>query len=99
MGGRRVTVEGPRVRQNGAQVPLPSWEEFADDDLLNERTVEQMMLGPSTRGYERSVEKLPDELDPHGASQSAASRRFVQMTQKSLDEWLERDLSWLRMVA
>jgi transposase-like protein len=98
MGGRRVAVERPRVRQNGAEVPLPSWEEFADEDPLNERTVEQMVLGVSTRGYERSVEELPDELDPHGASHSAASRRFVQMTQKSLDEWLERDLSRLRIV-
>lgn len=98
MGGRRVAVERPRVRQGGAEVPLPSWEEFADEDPLNERTVEQMVLGVSTRGYERSVEELPDELDPHGASHSAASRRFVQMTQKSLDEWLERDLSRLRIV-
>jgi hypothetical protein len=63
MSGRRVAVERPRVRQGGAGVPLPSWEEFADEDLLNERTVEQMMLGVSTRGYERSIEELPDEPD------------------------------------
>ena len=73
MGGRRVAVERPRVRQNGAEVPLPSWEGFADEDPLNERTVEQMVLGFSTRGYGRSVEELPDELDPHGASHSAGA--------------------------
>jgi putative transposase len=99
MGGRRVAVARPRVRQNGAEVPLPSWEQFADEDPLNERTVAQMVLGVSTRGYERSVEELPDELEPHGASRSAASRRFVQTTEKKLDEWLERDLSGLRIVA
>lgn len=98
MGGRRVAVKRPRVRHGGAEVSLPSWEEFADEDMLNERTVEQMVLGVSTRGYDRSVEELPDELDPHGASHSAASRRFVETTQKTLDEWLERDLSRMSIV-
>lgn len=98
MGGRRVAVKRPRVRQNGAEVPLPSWEAFADEDPLNKRTVEQMVMGVSTRNYDRSVEEVPDELDPHGASHSAASRRFVQMTQKNLDEWLERDLSPLNVI-
>jgi transposase-like protein len=98
MGGRRVMVRRPRVRKCGKEVPLPSWEQFANEDPLNERTLEQMMLGVSTRGYQRSVEPLPDELDPHGASKSAASRRFVTITEEKLTEWLERDLSQLGIV-
>lgn len=98
MGGRRIAVARPRVRRNGTEVSLPSWEEFADEDPLNERTVEQMLVGVSTRNYDRSVEELPDELDPHGASHSAASRRFVDMTEKNLAEWLERDLSAMNIV-
>jgi len=98
MGGQRVAVRRPRVRRGGKEVPLPAWEQFADEDVLNERTVEQMVLGVSTRGYQRSLEEVPAELDPHGASHSAASRRFVQTTQKGLEQWLERDLSELGIV-
>ena len=99
MGGRRVVVRKPRARRGNKEVPLPSWSQFADEDPLKERTVEQMVLGVSTRGYDRSVEPVPDELGPHGASKSAASRRFVALTQEKLDAWLKRDLSELRLVA
>lgn len=97
MAGRRVVVPRPRVRHQGKEVVLPSWAAFADTDPLDERTLEQMVLGVSTRGYERSVEPLPEQLEPHGASKSAASRRFVATTQKKLDAWLNRDLSELRL--
>ena len=99
MGGRRVMMRRPRVRKDGKEVPLSSWQDFADEDPLRKRTVEQMVLGVSTRGYDRSLDPLPDELDPHGASKSAASRRFVSVTKEKLTEWLERDLSQLGIVA
>jgi transposase-like protein len=99
MGGQRVTVKKPRVRHEGQEVTLPSWAAFSDEDPLDERTLEQMVLGVSTRGYKRSIEPLPDELDPHGASKSAASRRFVGTTKQKLDAWLRRDLKELRIAA
>jgi putative transposase len=98
MGGRRVMLPRPRVRQHGKEVALPSWEQFANQDPLRQRTLEQMMLGVSTRGYQRSVEELPDELDPHGASKSATSRRFVAVTEEQVTQWLQRDLSNLGIV-
>ena len=97
MSGRRISVRKPRVRHRGKEVTLPSWAQFADEDPLNERTVEQMVLGVSTRGYDRSIEPVPDELGPHGASKSAASRRFVSLTAEKLEEWLERDVASLRI--
>jgi transposase-like protein len=99
MGGRRVVVRRPRARKNGNEVTLPTWGQFADEDPLDRRTMDQMVLGVSTRNYDRSVEELPDELGPHGASKSAASRRFVAATEENLQEWLGRDLSALRLVA
>jgi putative transposase len=99
MGGRRVVVRRPRVRQSGKEVPLPSWQEFADQDPLEKRTVEQMTLGVSTRNYGRSLEDVPEELGAHGDSKSAASRRFVTLTEERLDEWLSRDLSTLKIAA
>lgn len=99
MGGERVIVRKPRVRHQGQEMELPSWEQFADEDPLDERALEQMTLGVSTRGYDRSTEDLPEELEAHGASKSAVSRRFVAMTQRKLHEWMSSDLSQLDIAA
>lgn len=99
MGGQRVVVNKPRVRHQGKEVTLPSWAEFADEDPLDARTFEQLVLGVSTRSYDRSIEPLPEELGSHGASKSAASRRFAATTKRKLDAWLGRDLSELALVA
>ena len=34
MGGRRVSLSRPRVRNKDGEVPLPSWERFAAEDPL-----------------------------------------------------------------
>ncbi len=99
MGGQTVSVRKPRVRQAGHEVQLPTWEQFADTDPLDERTLEQMTIGVSTRGYARSVEGVPPELEAGSTSKSATSRRLVASTKKRLDEWLKRDLSNERIVA
>lgn len=93
MGGQRVSVRRPRVRQDGHEVELAAWEQFASRDPLNERTLEQIALGVSTRSYRRSVEELPVELAADGAGKSAVSERLIAMTQQQLNDWLARDLS------
>lgn len=99
MAGQRVVIPRPRVRKAGKEVSLPTWDQFSDEDPLDERTMEQMVLGVSARNYARSVERLPDELGAHGASKSAASRRFVEMTEEKLQQWLSRDISTMKIVA
>jgi transposase-like protein len=95
-GGRRVRVRRPRVRGvDGREVPLPTWERFACDDPLNERAVEQMVLGVSTRNYARSLEPTPPSLRSRGTSKSAVSRRFVAATREHLARMMSRDLSTL----
>ena len=99
-GGRRVSVSRPRARTVGNdEVVLPSWKQFADEDPLTHRVVEQMMLGVATRKYKRSLEPLPFQVQERGTSKSAASRHFVAATTRNLDEWLRRDLSKLRIAA
>lgn len=93
MGGQRVLVRKPRVRRQSQEVTLPCWEQFAEGDPLDERTFEQLVLGVSTRDYGRSVDTLPAELGPHGASKSAANRRFVDITGRKLQDWQRRELS------
>lgn len=81
LGGRRVEVRRPRVRRDGREVPLATWENVASEDPLNRRAVEQMLIGVSTRKYERSLEKVPEDVKTRGTSRSAVSRRFVAMTE------------------
>lgn len=99
MGGRTVAVRRPRVRTSDGrrEIPLDSWEQFRAADPLTERAVEQMVLGVSTRKYDRSLEPLPAGFEAGGTSKSSVSRRFVQGTQKKLEELLGRDLSSLRL--
>jgi putative transposase len=99
LGGRRVEVRRPRVRQDGHEVPLRTWEALAGDDPLNRRAVEQMVIGVSTRKYRRSLEDVPRGVVERGTSKSAVSRRFVAATGKKLDEWMNRDLGALEIVA
>jgi putative transposase len=50
MGGRRVRMQRPRVRgADGREVPLETWERFAEADPLTPRAVEQMVLGGKRR--------------------------------------------------
>ncbi|HXN33287.1 MAG TPA: IS256 family transposase [Polyangiaceae bacterium] len=99
-GGRRVRVRRPRVQgSDGRDVPLPTWQHFADADPITPRAVEQMVLGVSTRNYERSLEPMPAGMTSRGASKSAVSRRFVGATTQTLTEMMGRDLSDLAICA
>ena len=99
LGGRRVQARRPRARSTaGQEIPLPSWSAFSAEDPLEERALEQMLVGVSTRRYHRSLEGLPDDVAARGTSKSAVSRRFVAATERQMDEWLGRDLSQLDLV-
>ena len=68
-GGRRISVEKPRVRsKDGREEALPALEEFRDRDPLSERVVNQLLLGVSTRGYEASLEPRPSGFTTRGSS-------------------------------
>ena len=100
LGGRRVAVQRPRARSvEGCELGLPSWREWSARDPLEQRAVEQMVLGVSTRGYARSLEPLPETVSVRGVSKSAVSERFVYGTERKLAELMSRDLRALRVVA
>jgi putative transposase len=80
VGGRKVAVRRPRVRAEGREVPLPTFQAMADVDPLNRRVVEQMLVGVATRRYARSLEPVPATMRSRGTSKSAVSRRFVTKT-------------------
>lgn len=99
LGGRKVAIRRPRVRQDDAEVPLPTFGLMAREDPLNRRVVEQMLLGVATRQYARSLEPLPATLATRGTSKSAVSRRFVAKTAAQLDAWRSTVLDALDLVA
>jgi putative transposase len=100
LGGRRVAVNRPRARSvEGRELHLPSWREWSARDPLDERALEQMVLGVSTRRYARSLEPLPEAVTVRGVSKSAVSERFVYGTERKLAELMSRDLRELRVVA
>jgi hypothetical protein len=59
LGGRKVAVRRPRVRADGHEVPLPTFQTMAAEDPLNRRVLEQMLIGVTTRRYARSLEPAP----------------------------------------
>ena len=98
MGGCRVTLPRPRVRSvAGREVELPAWTQWSREDPLEQRALQQMILGVSTRGYSDSLEKLPVEVPERGKSRSAVSRRFVEGTRRRLVKLQRRDLSKLSL--
>ena len=100
LGGRRVAVSRPRARSvEGRELKLPSWREWSARDPLEQRAVEQMVLGVSTRRYARSLEPLPAAVTVRGVSKSAVSERFVYGTERKLAELMSRELHGLALVA
>src|SRR6202162_1630769 len=101
LGGRRVAMQRPRARSvEGRELRLPSWREWSARDPLDERALEQMVLGVSTRRYARSLEPLPEAVAAvRGISKSAVSERFVYGTERKLAELMSRELRALALVA
>lgn len=98
LGGRKVSVRRPRVRADGHEVALPTFQTMAATDPLHRRAVEQMLVGVATRQYTRSLEPTPEGVTSRGTSKSAVSRRFVAKTQAQLDTWQAAPLDGLTVV-
>ena len=98
LGGRKVTIQRPRVRTADGEVPLPTFQTMAHHDPLDRRVVEQMLVGVATRQYARSLEPIPADIESRGTSKSAVSRRFVAKTQAQLETWQAAPLEDLDLV-
>ncbi len=99
LGGRKVSIQRPRVRSAEGEVPLPTFETMAHTDPLDRRVVEQMLVGVATRQYARSLEPLAADMKSRGTSKSAVSRRFVAKTRAQLETWQSAPLDGLDLVA
>jgi len=103
LGGRRMRVERPRVRSadGRTEVPLRTYQHFADRDPLSRLVLEQMLAGVSTRRFERTREPVGAEVEAaaRSTSRSAVSREFVARTRENLIGLMSRRLDDIRLAA
>ena len=101
LSGRRVQVKRPRARtaDGESEVPLVTYEHFADRDQLGEVVLERMLAGVSTRKYRRAQEPVGEQIveTERSTSKSAVSRTFVQRTRDLLWNLMNRPLADLRL--
>lgn len=102
-GGRHVSLPHPRVRVRGkgrgGEVTLPSIESLREADPMSTRVAEQIALGVSTRGYERSLEPIDETIEARGTSKSNTSRSLIDATTEKLAAFVSRKLDDLDLVA
>jgi transposase-like protein len=96
LGGQRIAVRRPRARSLAeGELALPSFEWAASSDPLDAATMAAIAAGVSTRRYASTQEPVGVTHRPSAASKSAVSRRFVQLSQEQLAQWLARPLGKL----
>jgi putative transposase len=93
LGGQRIAVRRPRARSlDDGELALSSFEWAAKGDPLDAATMAAIAAGVSTRRYASTQEPVAAVHQPRAASKSAVSRRFVQLSQEQLAQWLARPL-------
>ena len=101
LGGRRVEIERPRMRtKDGEQeVPLRTYEHFADRDPLARVVMERMLAGVSTRRYRRTQEPVGEQTEAkaRSTSKSSVSRTFKDRTKRALTALMSRSLADMRL--
>ena len=96
LGGQRIAVRRPRARSmTEGELALRSFDWAAGGDPLDAATMAAIAAGVSTRRYASTQEPVPATHKPRSASKSAVSRRFVQLSQEQLAQWLARPIGKL----
>jgi putative transposase len=104
LGGRRVEVERPRMRTKDGEeeeVPLGTYQHFADRDPLARVVLERMLAGVSTRRYRRTQEPVGEQVEAkaRSTSKSSVSRTFKERTKRALGQLMSRSLADMRLAA
>jgi putative transposase len=101
LGGRRVEVSRPRMRTvaNEHELPVTSYEYFADRDPLTRAVMDRMLAGVSTRKYEVVGEPVGEDVEQQATatSKSTVSELFIERTRTALGELMRRSLSDVRL--
>jgi len=101
LGGRRVAVRRPRIRTavDERELPVESYEYFADRDPLTRAVMDRMLAGVSTRKFAQVGEPVGGEVEEASSStgKTAVSDMFIQRTRTALGELMSRRLDDVRL--
>ena len=101
LGGRRVQVSRPRVRSadDEHELPVETYEYFADRDPLTCVVVNRMLAGVSTRKYVAVGEPVGEDVEQAASStgKSSVSEMFIERTRTALEELMGRPLADVRL--
>lgn len=100
LGGRRVPVSRPRARSvDGKELPIATYEYFADRDPLQRAVMDRMLAGVSTRKFARVGEPIGTEIEQTAVSKnkSTVSEMFIETTRTALAELMARRLEDMRL--
>jgi putative transposase len=101
LGGRRVQVRRPRIRSadDKRELPVETYECFADRDPLTRAVMDRMLAGVSTRRFARVGEPVGTDVEAASSSTSktSVSEMFVERTQSALEELMGRRLDDVRL--
>jgi hypothetical protein len=92
MGNQRLAIERPRVRSidTNQELPIASYEAFANDDQLLKAALSRMLYGLSARDYVHGIEDYSDVAEASGISKSSISRRFIKGSEAEARKLLSR---------
>jgi transposase-like protein len=101
LGGRRVPVRRPRVRtaDDEHELPVKTYEYFADRDPLTRAVMDRMLAGVSTRKFARVGEPVGEEVERSASvtSKTSVSEMFIERTRTALGELMGRRLDDVRL--
>ena len=101
LGGRRVAVRRPRVRtaDDTRELPVKTYEYFADRDPLTRAVMDRMLAGVSARKYAGVGEPVGEEVEQASSttSKTSVSEMFVERTATALEELMSRRLEDVRL--
>ena len=89
LGGRRVPVSRPRIRtaDDERELPVHSYEYFADRDPLTRAVMDRMLAGVSTRkfaGGGRAGRRGGRAAGERDGQESTVSELFIERTRTAL---------------
>jgi len=90
LGEEKVKVERPRLRKDGQEEVLESYEKMKNPGEFSEELLREALRGMSARKYEQTVIGLGERF---GISPTSISTRLIEATSRKLKNLRERDLS------
>jgi putative transposase len=101
LGGRRVRVSRPRMRtaDDERELPVKTYEYFAERDPLTRAVMDRMLAGVSTRRCAAVGEPVGDEIEKTARTtgKSSVSEMFIERTRTALEELMSRRLEDVRL--